>query len=179
LIAAGLVLAEVIVFALSPQPGAVGEWFELLQRNRLIGLLGLWVLEVPLYLMYALVFLALFVALRPAGRSAITVSLAFAFLGIGVFLATNNPFSMLSLSDQQAVATSEAERSALLAAGQAALANTGQRAVGGFNTGLFLVSIAGLAASGSCSEGVGSAARRPGSGSPRMRYRSPTTCGRR
>jgi hypothetical protein len=31
-----------------------------------------------------------------------------------------------------------------LAAGQAVLANTGQRAVGGFNVGLFLVSVAGL-----------------------------------
>jgi hypothetical protein len=36
------------------------------------------------------------------------------------------------------------QRSALLAAGEAVLANTNQRAVGGFNIGLFLVSVAGL-----------------------------------
>jgi hypothetical protein len=51
---------------------------------------------------------------------------------------------MLSLSNQYASATTDAQRSSLLAAGEAVLANTNQRAVGGFNLGLFLVSIAGL-----------------------------------
>jgi len=51
---------------------------------------------------------------------------------------------MLSLSDQYAAATTDAQRSTFLAAGQAVLANTNQRAVGGFNMGLFLVSAAGL-----------------------------------
>jgi hypothetical protein len=70
--------------------------------------------------------------------------LTLALLGVGIFLATNNPFSMLSLSNQYAVATTAAQRSALLAAGQAVLAQTNQRAVGGFNVGLFLISVAGL-----------------------------------
>ena len=51
---------------------------------------------------------------------------------------------MLSLSNQHAAATTDAQRSTFLAAGQAVLANTNQRAVGGFNMGLFLVSVAGL-----------------------------------
>jgi hypothetical protein len=54
---------------------------------------------------------------------------------------------MLSLSDQYAAATTEAQRSTLLAAGQAILANTSQRGVGGFNVALFLVSVAGLTTS--------------------------------
>ena len=41
-------------------------------------------------------------------------------------------------------AATDAQRSTFLAAGQAMLANTNQRAVGGFNMGLFLVSVAGL-----------------------------------
>jgi len=72
------------------------------------------------------------------------IALTFALLGIGIFLATNNPFSMLSLSNRYAAATTDGERSTFLAAGQAILANTNQRAVGGFNMGLFLVSVAGL-----------------------------------
>ena len=67
-----------------------------------------------------------------------------AIIGIAVFLATNNPFSMLSLSDQYAAATTDAQRSLFLAAGQAMLANTNQRAVEGFNMGFLLVSVAGL-----------------------------------
>jgi len=65
-------------------------------------------------------------------------------LGIGIFLATNNPSSMLSLSKQYATATTDAERSNLLAVGQALLSNTNQRAIDSFNMGLFLVSAAGL-----------------------------------
>ena len=51
---------------------------------------------------------------------------------------------MLNLSSQYAAATTDVEKSTLLAAGQAILANTNQRAVGGFNIALLLVSIGGL-----------------------------------
>ncbi len=72
------------------------------------------------------------------------IAITLALLGIGIFLATNNPLSMLSLSNQFAAATTDAERATFLAAGQAMLASTSQRTVGGFNMGLFLVSVAGL-----------------------------------
>jgi hypothetical protein len=113
----------------------------------MVGLFCFWGLEIPMYAMFALVFLALYVVLRKANPGLMAIAITFALLGIGVFFATNNPFSMLSLSDQYAAATTDAQRSTLLAAGEAVLANTGQRAVGGFNVGLFLVSVAGLIAS--------------------------------
>ena len=97
-----------------------------------------------MYAMFALVFLALYVALREADQGRMAIAITFSLLGVGIFLATNNPFSMLSLSDQYAAATTDAQRATLLAAGQAVLANTSQRIVGGFNAGLFLVSVAGL-----------------------------------
>jgi Na+/melibiose symporter-like transporter len=147
LIVVVLTLSEVIGHTLYPQPGTVSGWFELFQSNKIIGLLDFWGLEVPMYMMFAVVYLALYVVLRKASASRMAVALTFALLGVGIFLATNNPFSMLSLSNEYAVATTEAQRSAFLAAGQAILANTGQRAVGGFNGGLFLVSVAGLIAS--------------------------------
>ena len=142
-----LTLSEVIGHTLYPQPGTVSGWFELFQSNRLIGLLDFWGLEVPMYVMFALVFLALYLVLRKASEGLMAIVITFALLGVGIFLATNNPFSMLSLSNQYAAATTEAQRSTFLAAGQALLVNTGQRAVGGFNVGLFLVSVAGLIAS--------------------------------
>lgn len=139
-----LTLSEVVGFIFYPQPGSVEDWFRLFQDNPWIGLLNFWGLEVPMYVLFAVAFLALYVVLRKADAGKMAIALAFALLGIGIFLATNNPFSMLSLSHQYAAATTNAQRSALLAAGQALLANTGQRAVGGFNVGLFLVSVAGL-----------------------------------
>ena len=97
-----------------------------------------------MYGMFILVFLALYVVLRKADEGLMAIALTCALLGVAIFFGTNNPFSMLSLSDQYAAATTETERSAILAAGQAVLANTNQRAVGGFNIALFLVSVAGL-----------------------------------
>jgi hypothetical protein len=143
-LAAILVVSEVIVLALYPLPATVADWFTLFQSTPLIGLLDFWGLEVPMYLMLAIAFAALYVVLRKANAGLMALALLFALLGIGIFLATNNPFAMLSLSNQHAAATTEAEKSTLLAAGQALLASTNQRAVGGFNMGLFLVSIAGL-----------------------------------
>jgi hypothetical protein len=144
LIVVVLTVGEIIGHILYPQPGTVSDWFTLFQRNRIIGLLDFWGLEVPMYAMFVPVFLALYVVLRKANPGLVAIALAFALLGSGVFFATNNPFTMLSLSNQYAAATTDAQRSALLAAGEAVLANTGQRGVGGFNVELFLVSVAGL-----------------------------------
>ena len=144
LVVAMLILGEVIVLAIYPPPNTIGDWFMLFQSNSVIGFLDFWGLEVPMYLMFIMMFLALYMALRKTNPSLMVIALTFALLGIGVFLATNNPSSMLSLSNQYATATTDAERSTLLAAGQALLSNTNQRAVGGFNMGLFLVSAAGL-----------------------------------
>ncbi len=144
LMVAVLTLGEVIGLTFYPQPSTMSDWFMLFQSNRIIGLLDFWGLEVPMYAMFALVFLALYIVLRKANQGLMVIALTFALLGIGIFLATNNPFSMISLSNQYAAATTDAQRSTFLAAGQAVLANTNQRTVGGFNAGLFLVSVAGL-----------------------------------
>ena len=137
IIVAVLTLVEVVIFTFYPQPGTISGWFMLFQSNRLIGLMDFWGLEVPMYVMFTLVFLALYAALRKIDEGILLIALTFALLGIGIFFATNNPFSMLSLSNQYAAVVTDAERSTLQAAGQAVLANTNQRAVGGFNMGPF------------------------------------------
>ncbi len=147
--AAGMVVAlltviEVIFFTLYPQPSTVRGWFELFQVSPIIGLLDFWGLEILMYAMYAMVFLALYVVLRRVNQSGMAIAVTLALLGIAIFFATNNPFSMLSLSTKYAAATTEVQRSTLLAAGEAVIANTNQRVVGGFNIGFFLVSTAGL-----------------------------------
>jgi hypothetical protein len=143
-IVAFLTVAEVVAFAFFPQPGTVRGWFILFEANPVIGLLDFWGLEVPMYAMFAMVFLALYVVLRKVNKSAMAIAFTLALLGTAIFFATNNPFSMLTLSRQFAAATTDANRSALLAAGEALLANTNQRAIGGFNIALLFVSIAGL-----------------------------------
>lgn len=147
LVVAFLTVIEVIFFTLYPQPSTVRGWFELFQGNPIIGLLDFWGLEMPMYAMFIVVFLAVYAVLKRVNQGSMAIALTLALLGIAIFLATNNPFSILSLSSKYAVATTDAQRSTLLAAGEAVLANTNQRAVGGFNIGVFLVSAAGLVVS--------------------------------
>ena len=144
LVLALLLLSEIIVFVAYPLPNTAIDYLRLFQSNRLMGLLDLYLLETLAYILYVPLFLALYLALRRANASYMALAVALAGIGIAVFLATNNPFAMLSLSDQYAAAATAAERSQFVAAGQALLANTNQRAVGGLNLGLFLVSVAGL-----------------------------------
>jgi hypothetical protein len=142
-----LLAAEIAIFALSPLPGTALDYFRLLQSNRLLGLIDAYLLEMLVYLLYIPLFLALYTALRPTAAGYMALALALAGIGIAVFLATNNPFALLVLSEQYAAAPASAEQALYLAAGQALLANTNQRALGGFNLGLFLVAAAGLLAS--------------------------------
>lgn len=144
LVVALLTVIEVIFFIFYPQPGTVKGWFELFQDSPIVGLIDFWGLEVLMYVMFALVFLVLYVVLKRVNKSGMAIALTLALLGIAIFLATNNPFSMHTLSIKYAAATTEMQRSTLEAAGETVLANTNQRAIGGFNIGLFLVSIAGL-----------------------------------
>lgn len=139
-----LTVVEVIFFIFYPQPSTVDGWFELFQGTPIIGLLDFWGLEILMYVMIPLVFFALYVLLRENHKSGMAIAFTFALLGIAIFFATNNPFSMLSLSRKFAAATTDVQRSTLLAAGEAILANTNQRAIGGFNIGLFLISTTGL-----------------------------------
>lgn len=139
-----LTVIEVVFYTFYPQPSTAMDWLELFQTSPVIGLLDFWGFEVLMYVLFVLVFLALYFLLRGVNKSGMAVALTLALLGVAVFFATNNPFSMLTLSRQYAAATAEVERSILQGAGEALLANTGQRAIGGFNMALFLVSIAGL-----------------------------------
>jgi F0F1-type ATP synthase assembly protein I len=62
------------------------------------------------------------VALRPTSPTMTTIATGLWLLSIAMFIAANPAIGMLSLSDQFATATSEAQRSMAVAAGQALLA---------------------------------------------------------
>jgi hypothetical protein len=68
------------------------------------------------------IILALYVALRRASESVMAIATALGLVGMAAYLSSNTAFAMLFLSQQYAVATTEAQRSQLVAAGQAMLA---------------------------------------------------------
>ncbi|MGE5603218.1 MAG: hypothetical protein ACM30E_09210 [Nitrososphaerales archaeon] len=138
---------QAAVFILWPPPSflpstsAVADWFALLQRNWLVGLLNLDLVMLFDYVASLLLFLALCVALRGANRSLVTVAGALTVAGVVSYFAANPAFAMLSLAGQHAAATGATERTATVAAGQAVMANF---AGSGFNTSYVLIAIAGL-----------------------------------
>jgi hypothetical protein len=112
---------QIIIFLVNPPPDSVIGWFRLFQDNPLIGLLDLDLLLIVDQVLSILIFLALYVALRRAQESFMAISVALGLVSIVLFIASNPAFAMLSLSDQYAAATTEAQRAVFLAAGQAML----------------------------------------------------------
>ena len=115
------IAAEVSLFSNRASPTTIGDWFELLQSNRLLALTYLNIFDLVNYLLVGLMFLALYVVLVNIEKNLMTVAAAFGFAGIVIYFATNTAFSMLSLSEQYAIATTDLQRSILLGAGQAVL----------------------------------------------------------
>jgi hypothetical protein len=130
---------------LAPPSTLVG-WFTLLQQNRLLGLTLLNLFDLVNYALVGLMFLALLVALRRTSPSWMVIAAALGFAGITLYFASNQAFSMLSLSNQYAAATTDAQRAMLLAAGQALLAihHNASYVGSGIYLSFLLVSVAGL-----------------------------------
>jgi len=125
-----------------PPPGTALEWLTLLQVNPLTGLFFLGLADIVIMILWGPMSLALYAALKKSSRTWSMIAAAFVFVGMAVYLATNTAFSMLSLSHQHAAATTEAEKSIVLAAGQAILAVGG--GTGGQYTGMPLAWLGGL-----------------------------------
>ncbi len=141
--------AEIALFSQHESPVTVSDWFALLQSNRLLGLAYLNIFDIVNYVLVGLMFLALYVVLRRASRSYMAIAAALGFLGIAVYFASNTAFSMLSLSDQYAGATTEAQRTLLLAAGEAMLvinrfSDPGSHPGTGGYISLLLIAVAGM-----------------------------------
>jgi hypothetical protein len=117
-----LLLAEVGVYAAWPRPETALEHVELFQRDPLVGLLTLDLLGMVAYVLFIPTMLALYVALHRLAEATALVATAIFFVGITVFFATNTALPVLALSAQYGSAASEAERTALLGAGEAMFA---------------------------------------------------------
>jgi hypothetical protein len=98
-------------------------------------------------LLVGVVFLGLGAALWQRSRSRVVLALSSGLLGIAISLSSNISLTMVSLTHQFTGAASEAQKNALISAGQSLLA--ANNPMGGFpNTGTFisylLISLTGL-----------------------------------
>ncbi|HEU5345661.1 MAG TPA: DUF4386 family protein [Ktedonobacterales bacterium] len=122
LISVAVIVVAVPIYLISPPPTSVLDWFTLFHRNALLGLLDLDLLMLIGIAMSGLIYIALYGALRQINRPLMALGTIIGLVSVTVYFASNTAFNMLSLSSQYDAATTEAERSRLLAAGQATLA---------------------------------------------------------
>ena len=140
-----LVPVQAAVFIVWPPPTTVGGFFSLFEQNAIVGLLALDLLLMASWILSALMFVALYAALRRRREAVVTVALIAELVALAVYFASNTAFSMLTLSQQYAAATTDADRTLLLAAGQAMLAlYTGTA----FNVSYLLSGVAALLMAG-------------------------------
>ncbi len=116
-----LIPIQMVVFFLWPPPSSVIDWFRLFQDNALVGLLDMDLLLIVDFLLLVGVFSALWASLRRTNESLMAIALILQLVATAAYLASTVAFEMLSLSNQYANATTEAERYMFLAAGEAML----------------------------------------------------------
>jgi hypothetical protein len=119
------------------------DWFTLFQNNWFLGLRNLGLLNIFLTALAIPIFFALYAAHRRVNQAYAALAMIIAFIGVAVFFATNRAFPMLELSRQYATATTGAQRSILVAAGQAML-SVGQSHTPGTFIGFFLTEVAAI-----------------------------------
>jgi len=124
LIMVAITLAQFVSFIVASPPleGNAGDWFALFQKSAFLGLLGFESLLVIYALLSVLVSLALFAALRPASQSLTAIFLILSVIGGMAFIVARPALEMLSLSNQYSAATTDAQRTAILAAGEVMVA---------------------------------------------------------
>ncbi len=121
----------------------VFDWFALFQNNSFMGLRNLGLLNILFNALAIPTFFALFGAHRKTSQTLAALAMIVSFIGVAVFYATNRAFAMLDLSNQYALATTEAQRAILAAAGQAML-SVGQSHTPGTFIAFFFSEFAGL-----------------------------------
>ncbi len=117
-----LIPIQIVILVAYPPPETAEGFFALFQKNWFLGLLSLDLLYILNNMLLAIIYLALFPALKRINESLAVIALMLGLLGIAAYFASNTAFEMMSLSRQFAAATTEAQQSVFLAAGQAMLA---------------------------------------------------------
>lgn len=119
-----LTIGQFIVVMVAPPPygGSALDWFAVFQGSRLAGLLDFELLMVVYVIVSIPTSLALYVLLRQTSPSFTALFLILSLVGTMSFIAARPAFEMLALSNGYAAATTDAQRTMYLSAGEGLLA---------------------------------------------------------
>jgi hypothetical protein len=128
------------------RPGSILEWFDILHKNKLLGLIFLNLSDLVNYVLIGMLFLALYLALKQVNVSLMLIALFLNIIAVSVYISSNQVFAMNSFSNQFFLATTPEHKAILLAAGQATLVihNNATFAGTSLYPSFLFISIAGL-----------------------------------
>lgn len=110
----------IMITGREPYPVTTQDWFLLFQHRKILALFYINALDSFSIAILGVMFLALYIALRQANQSYMLIATFFALIGIPVFIVPRvATLAVIPLSEQYAAAAGEAQRSQLLAAGDA------------------------------------------------------------
>jgi hypothetical protein len=122
LFSVAIIPIQLIIFIVWGQPETAIGWFNLFQDNKLAGLLAFELLFVVNAVVGIATTLALYVALRRVNESLMVIATVLGLLEAVAFIVARPALEMLYLSNQYAAATTDAQSTMILAAGEAMLA---------------------------------------------------------
>ena len=133
-----VIIYFIIIATLGGKPATVEEYFTVMQNNRLVGLLRGDIMNLLIIVPYLGLFPGLYLVLKRVNPIGSAVATLLTFIAVLLCFASNSDFSMMHLSDQYALATTEAHRSQLLAAGEAVIASNMWNSTSSYISGIFL-----------------------------------------
>jgi hypothetical protein len=138
-----IIIIQLLSFMSAPPPyeGTALDWFDLFQKNKLLGLIDFEFLMVIYTIVSIPLTLALYMSLRQVNPSITALYFVLSVIGVMAFIAARPALEMLYLSNKYAAATSEAQRAIVLAAGESELASFNGTA---FHVSYLLGSLSGL-----------------------------------
>jgi hypothetical protein len=99
-------------------PASVQDWVRLFQNNWFVGLRDLGLLNIALTFLGLLVIFSIYEITREENNSFATLALIVAVMGGAIYIGTNKALPMMEMSRQNIQASTEAQQTSLMAAGQ-------------------------------------------------------------
>jgi len=110
-------------------PNSAVDWFTLLYAHPILGFTLLNGFDMMTFVLAAVVYFAVYSALKRTDREFMILALALSFAGIALYVASNPAFPMLRLSSEYAAASTNA-RPSILVAGEQIMASKNPFAMG-------------------------------------------------
>lgn len=118
-----IIPTQIVIFTIFPFPDSIESWFELFNKNWLLGLIHLDLLYIINNVIVAIMYLAFYFSLKKKNESLMIIALVLGLLGISAYLSSNKAFEMLSISNLYYDAVSETAKTIFLATGQTMLSS--------------------------------------------------------